>query len=44
MFRITAEELRELDKENNAKLLELLEYLRKRNDKKIQREDRKDDK
>lgn len=37
-FHITAEELKELDKENNKKLLELLEYLRKRNDKKIKKE------
>jgi len=35
MFHITAEELRELDKENDIKLLGLLEYLRRRNDKKI---------
>lgn len=37
-FHKTAEELRELDKENDIKLLELLEYLRRRSDKKIQRE------
>ena len=30
MFHKTAEELRELDKENNIKLLRLLEYLRRR--------------
>ena len=30
MFHVTAEELRELDKENNIKLLRLLEYLKKR--------------
>ena len=30
IFHRTAEELRELDKENNIKLLRLLEYLRKR--------------
>lgn len=29
-FRKTKEELREIDKENNIKLLRLLEYLRKR--------------
>jgi len=34
MFHITTEELRKLDKENNIKLLELLEYIRRRNDKK----------
>jgi hypothetical protein len=38
IFHKTAEELRELDKENNIKLLRLLGYLRKRNDKKIQKE------
>jgi len=38
MFHITAEELRKLDKENDIKLLRLLEYMRKRNDKKIQKE------
>jgi len=32
IFHKTAEELRELDKENNIKLLRLLEYLRKRKD------------
>lgn len=35
MFHITAEESRELDKENNIKLLKLLKYIRKRNYKKI---------
>ena len=38
MFHITAEELREFDKENDIKLLKLLEYIRKRNDKKIGKE------
>ena len=37
MFHRTAEELREFIKENDIKLLELLEYLRRRNDKKIQK-------
>ena len=37
IFHKTAEELRELDKENNIKLLRLWEYLRKRNNKKIQK-------
>jgi len=36
MFHKTAEELRELDKGNNIKLLKLLEYIRKSN-KKIQK-------
>lgn len=36
--RITTEELRELDKENDIKLLRLLEYLRERSNKKIQKE------
>lgn len=36
-FHRTAEELREFTKENNIKLLRLLEYLRKRNNKKIQK-------
>jgi len=36
-FHRTAEELREFTKENDIKLLELLKYLRKRNDKKIQK-------
>ena len=35
MFHRTTEELREFAKENDIKLLELLEYLRRRNDKKI---------
>lgn len=35
MFHRTAKELREFDKENDIKLLELLEYVRRRNDKKI---------
>jgi len=34
---MTAEELREIEKENDIELLKLLEYLRKRNDKKIQK-------
>jgi hypothetical protein len=38
MFHRTAEELREFAKENNIKLLNLLEYLRRRNYKKIQKE------
>ena len=38
MFHKTAEELRELDKENDIKLLKLWKYLRKRNNKKIQKE------
>jgi len=33
MFHRTAEELREFDKENDIKLLKLLEYLRKRKSK-----------
>ena len=37
MFHKTAEELRKLDKENNIKLLRLLEYLKKRNNKKIKK-------
>ena len=36
-FHRTAEELREFVKENDIKLLRLLEYLRRRNDKKIQK-------
>ena len=36
-FHRTAEELREFDRENAIKLLKLWEYLRKRNDKKIQK-------
>jgi len=36
-FHRTTEELREFAKENNIKLLELWEYLRRRNDKKIQK-------
>jgi len=36
-FHRTAEELKEFLKENDIKLLELLEYLRRRNDKKIQK-------
>jgi len=36
-FRRTAEELREFTKENDIKLLELLKYMRRRNDKKIQK-------
>jgi len=38
MFHKTGEELRELNKENDIKLLKLLEYMRRRNDKKIQKE------
>jgi len=38
MFHRTAEELKELNKENDIKLLRLLEYLRKRNNKKIKKE------
>jgi len=37
MFHKTAEELRELDEENNIKLLRLSECLRRRNYKKIQK-------
>ena len=37
IFHKSVEELRELDKENNIKLLKLLKYLRKRNDKKIKK-------
>jgi len=36
-FRRSVEELREFIKENDIKLLELLKYLRRRNDKKIQK-------
>jgi len=38
MFHKTGEELRELDKENDIKLLKLLKYIRRRNDKKIKKE------
>ena len=38
IFHITAEELKELDREYDVKLLKLLGYLRKRNYKKIQKE------
>ncbi|MBA7575705.1 hypothetical protein ES708_17541 [subsurface metagenome] len=38
MFHKTAEELRELDKENNIKLLGLLRYLRKRKGRKSPQE------
>ena len=38
MFHKTKEELREFFKENDIKLLRLLEYLKKRNDKKIKGE------
>jgi len=38
MFHKTAEELKEFKKENNIKLLKLLEYLKKRNYKKIGKE------
>jgi len=37
MFHRTAEELSEFHKENDIKLLELLEYIRMRNRKKIQK-------
>lgn len=37
MFHRTTEELREFEKENDIKLLKLLECLRKRNYKKIQK-------
>jgi len=37
MFHRTIEESREFAKENDIKLLKLLEYLRRRNDKKIQK-------
>jgi len=37
-FHRTPEELREFIKENDIKILELLEYLRRRNDKKIKKE------
>ena len=40
MFHKTAGELRELNKENDIKLLRLLKYIRKRNDKKIRKETR----
>ena len=39
IFHKTAEELRELDKENNIKLLRLLEYMRRKNDKKKDEKD-----
>ena len=38
MFRKSPGELKVFIKENNIKLLKLLKYLRKRNDKKIQKE------
>ena len=38
IFHKTAGELREFTKENDIKLLRLLKYLRRRNDKKIQKE------
>ena len=38
MFHKTGEELRKLDKENDIKLLKLLKYMRRRNDKKIKKE------
>lgn len=44
IFYRTAEELREFTRENNIKLLRLLEYLRRRNNKKIQKGDWEDDK
>lgn len=37
MFHRTTEELREFTKENDIKLLELREYIRRRNYKKIQK-------
>ena len=37
-FRRSVEELREFVKENDIKLLELLKYMRRRNDKKIEKE------
>jgi len=37
-FRRSVEELRAFVKENDIKLLELLKYMRRRNDKKIQKE------
>jgi len=37
-FRRSVEELREFVKENDIKLLELLKYIRRRNDKKIEKE------
>lgn len=40
IFHKTAEELRELVKENDIKLLELSGYLRRRNNKKIQKGDK----
>jgi len=36
-FHKTKEEIREFTKENDIKLLELLKYLKRRNDKKIQK-------
>ena len=41
-FRRSIEELREFAKENDIKLLELLKYMRKRNDKKIQKRNKND--
>ena len=38
MFHKTKEELRAFVKENDIKLLELLKYIRRRNDKKIKKE------
>jgi len=38
MFHITTEELRKFTKENDIKLLELLKYIRERNNKKIKKE------
>jgi len=40
IFHRTAEELKEFNKENNIKLLKLLKYLIRRNDKKIQKGDK----
>ena len=37
-FHKSPEELRELDKENDIKLLKLLEYIRRRNNKKVRKE------
>ena len=38
IFHRTAEELRELDKKNETKLLGLLKYIKKRNNKNIKKE------
>ena len=39
-FHKSPEELRKLNKENNIKFLKLLGYIRRRNDKKIQKGDK----